>query len=562
MNFSVLLEQITKLVQGLTKKQKIIISAATFAVIGFIVFLIVYTSQKEHDNYAILFDNISANDAALVIDELEKENIPYKIVNENTIKVPKDVVYKERIAIASKGIPKSSKVGFELFDKAEFGETDFAQKIKYLRALEGELSRTVESLVPIKEAKVHIALPKETLFVEKEQHPTASVVVTLQPNMKLSFKQIVGIKNLVAASVPKLRSEDVKLIDENGNPLDSEDLGGYDNDLVKAQIRYKKEYEKAYEKKIEDVLAPILGGKDKVVAKVNIDFDFKQKREKSEYYDPENVVRSEKTIEEKRTGVAKKDSSGVPGAISNIGPIQPNGGKSETEKYEKSSTTTNYEVSKKITDVKGEFASIKRVSVAVVVDGKYKKKKDKDGNELDELEYIPLPKDQIDKITSIVKDSFGYDKKRGDSVTVSNFEFSPDSLKKPKQSDFQVIMQEYLNPMLPLLKYLFVGIALFVFYKKFIAPFGERMLEIYDDKEEDEDDIKEEIVTEEDTSSLEEYNEMKKKIRTELGMGASLDKDDIRHEVLLEKLRKDIENSPEEIARIIKSMVETDSKEF
>jgi len=562
MNFSILMQQITKLVQGLTNKQKMVIGAATFAVIAFIVFLVVYTSNKKADDYAILFDNISPNDSALVIAELEKNNIPYKIVNENTIKVPKDVVYKERIAIASKGIPKSSKVGFELFDKAEFGETDFAQRIKYLRALEGELSRTVESLVPIKSAQVHIALPKETLFVENEQRPTASVVITLEPNMKLSFKQIIGIKNLVAASVPKLRSEDVKLIDENGNPLESEDLGGYDNELVKAQIRYKKDYEKAYEKKIIDVLAPILGGKEKVVAKVNIDFDFKQKREKSEYYDPENVVRSEKTIEEKRTGVAKKESSGVPGAISNIGPIQPNGGKAETEKYEKSSSTTNYEISKKITDIKGEFATIKKVSVAVVVDGKYKKKKDKDGKELDEIEYIPLSQDELNKITSIVKDSFGFDKKRGDSVTVSNFEFSPDSIKKPKKSGVQEFMSDYLNPFLPLLKYLFVGAILFVFYKKFIAPFGEKMLESYEEEVDEDKDISEEIMTEEDNSSLEQYNEIKKKIESELGFGASLDQDEIRHEVLLEKIRKDIENSPEEIAKIIKSMLDTDNKDF
>ncbi len=556
------MQQITNLVQGLTKKQKLVIASATFAVIAFIVFLVIYTSKKQNDNYAILFDNISANDSALVIAELEKNNIPYKIVNENTIKVPKDVVYKERIAIASKGIPKSSKVGFELFDKAEFGETDFAQRIKYLRALEGELSKTVESLVPIKEANVHIALPKDTLFTEKQEHPTASVVVTLQPNMKLSFKQIIGIKNLVAASVPKLKSEDVKLIDENGNPLESEDLGGYDNDLVKAQIRYKKDYEKAYEKKIESVLAPVLGGKDKVVAKVNIDFDFKQKREKSEYYDPENVVRSEKTIEEKRTGATKKDSGGVPGAISNIGPIQPNQGKGETEKYEKSSTTTNYEVSKKVTDVKGEFASVKRISVAVVVDGKYKKKKDKDGKELDEMEYVPLSKSQLDKITDIVKNSFGFDKKRGDSITVSNFEFSPESLKKSKTSAVKAFMYDYLNPVLPLLKYLFAGIVLFVFYKKFIAPFSEKMLETYEEDVEEDSNISDEIMTEEDTSSLEQYNEIKKKIESELGIGASLDQDEIKHEIILEKIRKDVENTPEEVAKVLKSMLDTDNKGF
>ncbi len=555
MNFTTILEQITALVKNLGAKQKWVIGISTFAVIAFIVFLVLYTTNKNKNDYAILFDNISASDSALVIDQLEKDNIPYKIVNDNTIKVPKNVVYKERITIASKGIPKSSKVGFELFDKTQFGETEFAQNIKYLRALEGELSKTVESLLPIKDAKVHIAFPKDSVFTEKSELPTASVVLVLQPSMKLSFKQIVGIKNLVAASVPKLKSENVKLIDENGNPLESEDLGGYDNDLVKAQIRYKKEYERTLEKKIEAVLTPIIGGKNKLVAKVNASFDFKQKREKSEYYDPENVVRSEKTIEEKRTGTAKKDSSGVPGAISNIGPIQPNGAKKEQEKYSKSSTTTNYEVSKKVTDIKGEFATLKRISAAVVVDGNYKDEKGK-------ITYIPLTKDEITNITSIVKNTIGFDPKRGDSVSVNNFEFSNTSFKQQNKNKINKILQNYVNPFTPLLKYLFAGLILFIFYRKFIVPFSEKMLENYNEPELNENDKDSEfgIEDEEDISSLEEYNKMKKKVEQELGIGGTLDQDELRHEVLLEKVKEDIETAPEEIANIIKAML-NDEKE-
>ena len=559
MDFNTLLEQLSGLVQKLTKKQKWIIGISTISVVAFIVFLIIYTNTKSsNDGYAILFDNISPKDAALVIDQLEKDNVPYKIVNDSTIKVPKDVVYKERITIASKGIPKSSKIGFELFDKQEFGETDFSQKIKYLRALEGELSRTVESLVPIKDAKVHIALPKESLFVEKEQKPTASVVVTLQPYMKLTYKQIIGIKNLVAASVPKLKSEDVKIIDENGNPLDIEDLGGYDNELVKAQIKYKKDFEKNYEKKIVNVLAPILGGKDRVVAKVNIDFDFKQKREKSEYYDPENVVRSEKSVEEKRIGFAKKDTSGVPGAISNIGPIQPNQAQKQTEKYEKSSTTTNYEVSKKITDIKGEFAQIKRVSVAVVVDGKYNLKKDKDNKE--KVIYQPLSKEELEKLTTIVKNTIGFNKNRGDSVTVSNFELNPNQPKIRQETEFQKIMKNYINPAMPFIKYLLAALILFIFYKKVIVPFTTKMLETYEEIPEEVPEEEEEILTEEDKSSLEKYNEMKKRVEEELGLSETLDKEEIKYDILLDKLRKDIENSPEDIARVIKSILDEQDK--
>jgi len=556
MNFSMLLEQVTRLLNGLTGRQKAVIGVSTFSVIAFIVFLVLYTSKDRAGSYAVLFEGINASDSALIIEQLEKDNVPYKIINEGTISVPKNVVYKERIAVSSLGIPKSSKVGFELFDKQDFGETGFAQKIKYLRALEGELSRTVLSLLPIQDAKVHIAIPEKTVFVEKETKATASVVVRLQPSMKLSFKQINGIKNLISASVSKMSSDDVSIVDDSGTPLGDSELGEYDSEVVKAQIRYKKDYERAYEKKIEELLSPILGGRDSVVAKVSIDFDFQQKKIQSEVFDPESVVRSEKTIEEKKEGESKKEVSGVPGAISNIGPIEPNKGSSKGEKYEKSSTTTNYEISKKVTDIKGEFATIRKISVAVVVDGKYKNKKDKDGNELDILEYQPLEKEQLENIRSIVKNSFGYDKTRGDTLSVNNFEFNSSINSKKPPSQVVEFANNYLNPFLPLLKYLFAGILLIIFYKKIIAPFGERMLHNFEEDIAEELQSDESLVSDEDTSALDEYNKMKKKVESELGIGGSLDKDDIKHDVMLERLKKDIEASPEEVAKIIKSMVD------
>ena len=158
-----------------------------------------------------------------------------------------------------------------------------------------------------------------------------------------------------------------------------------------------------------------------------------------------------------------------------------------------------------------------------------------------------------------MKNSVGYDQKRGDSVTVDNFEFSPDSVKKPKTTAINTFIVDYLNPFLPFLKYMFAGVILFLFYKNFIAPFGEKMLKSYeelDESESDEENV--DMMDEEDTSSLEEYNRVKKKIESELGMGGTLDQDEIRHEVLIEKVRKDIEASPEEMAKIIKSIVENE----
>ncbi|HHD77964.1 MAG TPA: flagellar basal body M-ring protein FliF, partial [Campylobacteraceae bacterium] len=528
MDFKTLIAQITAITTKLSKRQKIVIAASTLAVIAFLVFLVLYTnSRKTHDGYRVLFDHISPADSALVIEQLEKENIPYRIVNEGTIEVPKEYVYKERIAIAAQGIPKSGKIGFELFDKTNFGETDFAQKIKYLRALEGELSKTVVSLSPIEDAQVHIALPKESVFVEEKSVPTASVVLKIREGGKLTSRQITGIKNLVAASVPELTPDNVKIIDQNGLPLGEETTEGFEPELVAAQVKYKKEFERTYEKKIEKVLAPILGGPDKVVAKVTIDFDFEQKNEKSEYYDPESVVRSEQSLEEKRQGATPAETGGVPGAISNIGPVEGTEKKKAAgEKYEKSSTTTNYEISKKVTSTKGPFATVKRITAAVVVDGKYETKPDEKTKE-EKTVYVPLDETEIKAIENIVKNSIGYNEKRGDKVAVSNFEFNPLSAQKPEglAGKMHTIADMYINPFLPLLKYLFAFALLFLFYRKVIAPFGQRMLEEYKEEEEEanlESELEEE---EKEDELLKEYNEAKRRAEEELGLGKGLDKE-------------------------------------
>ena len=198
MDFKVLFSQLVILYAKLTKQQKVIIAVAVVGIVAFLLFLVVYTAQKNQPNkYEVLFDSLSSSDAAKVVEQLEKDNIEYKLEANNVIKVPKNVVYKQRIAIASLGIPKDNGVGFELFDTQEFGATSFDQKIKHLRALEGELSRTINALSPIESTSVSLALPKESLFVSKQVAPTASVMIHLVDGRNLSSKQVRGIKNQV-----------------------------------------------------------------------------------------------------------------------------------------------------------------------------------------------------------------------------------------------------------------------------------------------------------------------------------------------------------------------------
>ncbi len=556
MEFKQLLQQIIDTIQKLSQKQKIVISLSLVTLVGFLVFLIVYNKQNNIKNYSVLFDKTSPSDSALIIQQLEKDNIPYKIINEGTIEVPRNVVYKERIAIASKGIPKSSVVGFELFNKQSFGTTDFEEKIKYLRALEGELTRTIQGLDPIEKASVNIAIPKESVFTDNSTSPTASVVVYLEPMTKLSNKQILGIKNLVAASVPRLTTNNVKVVDSNGVTLggDGED---FDSDAVKTQIEYKKIFENSYEQKIQKVLAPIVGGTDKVVAKVNMNFDFNKKSEISKVYDPNSVPRSEQTEDIKKEGdTPSQQVGGVPGAVSNIGPVQGlNKTGAKKNIYTKSTTTTNYEISSTVSKSKGEFATLKRVTAAVVVDGKYVDKKDKNGKIIGK-KFVPLSANELAQIKNIVKQTIGFDAKRGDDVTVSSFEFKPlsSNIEAPITQTFINKAKSYLDPIIPALKFIIVLILILIFYKKIIIPFSQKMVET--NINEEDEVLHEEVMNEEETAedTLDKFKAMRKKVEEQLGIEGNFKEEEVKYDVLLTKMKELAEHKPEDMAHIIESL--------
>ncbi len=562
MDFKVLFSQLSVLYAKLTKQQKMIIAAAVIGIVAFLIFLVVFTAKKTSlDRYEVLFDSLTPSEAAKVVEQLDKDNIPYKIEANNVIKVPRDIVYKERISIASLGIPKNRGVGFELFDKQEFGATSFDQKIKHLRALEGELSRTISALSPVEQATVSLALPKETLFVSKQVDPTASVMVQLVEGRMLTSKQIRGIKNLVAAAVPKLKPSNVMLIDSDGVTLGDNDEMAQMSELSIAQQKYKIKEEKKKQEKIIDVIAPFVGGSDKVVAQVTIEFDFSQKNSTSEKYDPENVVRSEQVNEEKREGSAPKEVGGVPGTVSNIGPVQGLASNKMVEKYSKNSGTTNYEVGKTVSTTKSQFARIKRITAAVVVDGKYKPKLDKDGNPTDEMEYVPLDAADINALTSLASRSIGIDPKRGDQISVQNLQFERASASKGAQGVNKAIAfsETYLAPFSGLLKYLFVFILLFILYKKVIAPFADKMLEV--SKEEEELVAPSlELDEEEGDDLVEKVQKMRKKVEEQLGMGSNFSEDDLKHEVILEKVKTMAEETPEEVASLLEALLSEEAE--
>ena len=562
MDFKQLFSQLVVLYAKLTKQQKMIIAAAIVGIVAFLIFLVVYSAAKEAPSkYEVLFDSLSSKDAAKVVAQLEKDGIEYKLEENNVIKVPKNVVYKERINIASLGIPKDSGVGFELFDKQEFGATSFDQKIKHLRALEGELSRTINALSPIESASVSLALPKETLFVAQESKPTASVMVQLKEGRTLSSKQIRGIKNLVAAAVPKMQSSDVMLINSDGETLGDDDESVQMSELSVVQQRFKTKEEKKRQRKIIEVVSPFVGGQKKVVAQVTIEYDFSIKNSTSEKYDPENVVRSEQTTEEKREGGSPEQVGGVPGTVSNIGPVQGLKNNQVHEKYEKNTGTTNYEVGKTVSTTKSQFARIKRITAAVVVDGKYKDKLDADGKPTGDVEYVPLDEADLGALKSLVSRSIGIDEQRGDQITVQNLQFQREN-KEPAPDGVTMAMkfsETYLAPFSGLFKYLFVLLLLFIVYKKVITPFAEKMLEVSKEEEEIERPTLD-LEDDEEEDLVEKVQQMRKKVEDQLGVGQGFNEDELKYEVILDKVSHMAEDAPEEVAALLQALLSEEAE--
>lgn len=540
MDLKALFSQLAVFFGKLNQAQKIIIGAAVAGIVVLLMFLTAYASggvKGENGGFQVLFEQLSSQDAAKVVEQLEKDHIPYRIPRENVIEVPKEVVYKERITIASMGIPKEGHVGFELFDKQEFGASAFEQEVKFRRALEGELARSIDSLAPVEKSSVSLALPKETLFVTEEVPPSASVMVQLYPDLRLTSRQILGIKKLVAAAVPKLTPENVALINSEGETLGDDDAAVQAGELSVLQQQYKAGEEKKQEEKIINVLAPFIGGKDRVVAKVTIEYDFSEQSSTSEVFDPDNVVRSEQTLTEKRQSSAKgqnKDAS--------------------VEKYEKTSGTADYEISKTVSTKKLEFARIKRMTAAVVVDGKYKPKKGSNA----EVEYVALDETQLQAIDALVKQSIGIDEARGDQVSVRNFEFqTPKTLLKPKDgtSERSTFAEMYLQPLFPFLKYFVIILIVYIAYRKIILPLVESIVGAGREGPFE----KPPFGNVDDEELGEKIRQARIKMTNEFGSGENSSDEGARYEFLLEKVRKMAQERPEELASLIKALIKEES---
>lgn len=439
---------------------KPVLLGAAAALVAAIVAVAMWSSEPK---YKVLFSNLDDRDGGAIVTALGTMNVPYRY-NENgtALLVPADRVYDARLQLASQGLPRGGSVGFELMDNARFGASQFAEQINYQRGLEGELARSIEAMNTVQHARVHLAMPRQSLFVRERQAPTASVLLNLYPGRSLSDAQVSAISWLVASSVPELTAESVSIVDQNGRLL-SAPLGegrGMDAD----QLRFVREIEQRTVERILTILNPLVGPGN-VHAQATADVDFSRREETSEIYRPNQepgqaAVRSQQTSDSTQRGVGP--AQGVPGALSNQAPAnaqapitnppqqqpprpgQPPQANAQQQQQQQQQTgtqapagnlnerrdaTTNYEVDRTISHIKQPVGNLKRMSVAVVVNYV----RDKDG------ELQALPPEELNKLTNLVREAMGYSEGRGDSLNLVNSQFNDGPPPLPMWRDPEMI---------------------------------------------------------------------------------------------------------------------------
>jgi flagellar M-ring protein FliF len=377
--------------------------------------------------YKVLYSNLSDRDGGAIVTALQAANVPYKLTNGGSaILVPSEQVNEMRLHLAAEGLPKSGSVGFELMDNEKFGISQFAEQVNYQRALEGTLEQTIESISSIKTARVHLAIPKPSVFVREREAPTASVLVNLYPGRMLDDGQVASITHLVAAAVPDLTAHNVTVVDQDGNLLTQ---NGTSAGLDATQLKYVSQIEHDTQARIDAILAPLFGAGN-ARSQVSADVDFSKLEQTSEAYAP-NGTPTQAAIRSQQQQIdldmQQGGASGVPGALSNQ-PPQPasapvnapagaNGQPAGTPVSDHRDTTTNYELDKTVRHFQQAPGDIKRLSVAVVVN--YQPKLDAKGH----TTMQPLDAQKLAQVEQLVKDAMGYDAKRGDSVNVVNAAF-------------------------------------------------------------------------------------------------------------------------------------------
>ena len=414
---------------GMEKAQKIKLALGAFGLLAIAIALFFMGQQPD---WKVLYANLNDKDGGAIIAQLTTMNVPYKYTEGGgAIMVPSDKVHDTRLRLASQGLPKGSVNGFELMEANRFGMTQFQERLTFQRGLEGELTRSIQSLSSVQAARIHLALPNQNGFFREQQKPSASVLLTLHPGRTLDKAQVAGIVHLVASSVPEMNPKAVSIVDDAGNLLSATPEGqaqGADTQ----KLQYVQQMEQLYTRRILDMIEPLVGVGN-VKAQVSADVDFSLVESTSEQHKPNQgaepgTVRSQQLIEDGSPAVAQP--AGVPGATTNQPPatgtapingaaaplgVAGNGDKSGTTRKE---SVINYEIDKTVKVVREASGTVRRLTAAVVVN--HRSITDKTGKAITSA----IPPEQLEQMTALVRETIGFNKERGDSVNVVNAVFN------------------------------------------------------------------------------------------------------------------------------------------
>lgn len=478
----------------LGSQQKIIFMVAVAAIVAVIVGTILWSRQP---NWKVLFSNLTEKDGGSIAAILEQQNIPHRYSDNGALLVPSERVHEIRLKLASQGLPRGGLVGFELMENQKFGVSQFAEQVNYQRGLEGELARTIQSIGSVQSARVHLAIPKPSVFVREEQKPTASVMLNLYPGRTLDAGQIAGIAHLVSSSVPQLPAANVTVIDQSGALLSQLKSKLTEAGLDPAQIKYVREVENSIIKRIDEILSPLLG-QDNFKVQVAADVDFSQTEQTAESYRPNNTPESTsiRSQQNNETASVNQASGGVPGALTNQPPVpataplttpatggapgQPSKpGEQPQGKIDAAGVTAplnaagqpistsknatiNYELDKTIRHTRQGMGNIRRLSAAVVLN--HRKDVDKTGKPITK----PIPDAEMKQINELVREAMGFSKERGDTLSVANAPFT--AIDK-SENELPIWKDpENLSFLKDIVKYLLIaGIVAFL-YLKVIQP--------------------------------------------------------------------------------------------
>lgn len=424
------IDRVFKGIQDLPARNRLALLASIPLFIALVVTMVLWNRPPD---YKVLFSGVNDADGGTIIAALNQMGVPHRYDEKHhAITVPAEKVHDTRLKLASQGLPKGSVVGFELMEGQKLGITQFQEHVNYQRALEGELSRSIMTLGAVHSARVHLAIPKPSIFLRDQQKPTASVVLTLLQGRKLDRAQVQGIVHLVASSLPELTPKNVTVVDQEGEILTSETDKQAQNLDVK-QMSLVRSFEADYNRRVTEILVPIFG-EDNVKVAVTAEFDFSQTDQVSENYKPNldptaATVRSQQSLESSERDPV--GPAGVPGTLSNqppsaaAAPIANNpqaglggaNGSGANNAAQKKESIINYEVDKVVRTTKGQATTLKRVSAGVAVN--YRSVTDSDGTK-----QVPLTAAEVEQIGALVREAIGYNKDRGDTVHVINQPFN------------------------------------------------------------------------------------------------------------------------------------------